>query len=272
MQSIWLVNGLPQRVDPADRGLAYGDGLFETMAAKDARIRWLDQHLQRLESGCRQLLMPSPDTAALSAEIAAALPTSGRAVVKLILTRGSGARGYRPPQTPVTTRILGIGAWPDYPASNYTAGISLGVCGLRLGDSCVAGLKHLCRLEQVLAQQELAGLGVEEGVLLDVRGHAVGGTMTNLFAVKDETLLTPKLDRCGVRGVMRRIVLETAIDAGLKAMETELDLNALEQADELFVTNALVGVWPVNRLQARTFSVGSKTRTLQRLLGYGPDA
>lgn len=264
----WLVNGREQRVDPDDRGLAYGDGLFETMAARDGELRWLEHHLERLREGCERLRIPLSDPSSLAAEIRAAVPSRGAAVAKLMLTRGSGARGYRPPEPCFPTRILGIVAWPKHPEANYTAGISLGLCTLRLADSPLAGLKHLCRLEQVLAQQELAGRSLTEGLLRDVRGNVVGGTMSNLFLIKDGRLATPKLDRCGVRGVMRKIVLEAASELALHPVETDLDLAAVQEADEIFVTNAVFGIWPVREFGGAAFPVGPQTRALQRLLGY----
>jgi 4-amino-4-deoxychorismate lyase len=268
----WLVNGRDQLLDPSDRGLAYGDGLFETMAANRGRIRWLDLHLERLADGCRRLRIPPLDEGELRAEIEGRLPSDERAVVKLIVTRGSGARGYRPPARPRPTRILGIGAWPDYPASHYTEGIVIRTCTLRLSESPpLAGLKHLCRLEQVLAQAEVEANGADEGLLLDVRGRVVGGTSSNVFAVRSQRLYTPRIDRSGVRGVMRRAVLEACAREGIDAAEIDLEPEALRAADEIFVTNALVGLWPVAALDDLRLEPGQLTRRLQRSLGY-PDA
>ena len=164
MKALWLVNGRETGVDPADRGLAYGDGLFETMASVDGRIRWLDYHFERLERGCRRLAIEAPDRALVEGEIGAHCPRSGRAIVKLIVTRGPGERGYRPPDAPKTTRILGFLTWPEYPTANYTRGIRMQVCALRLGVSpALADLKHLCRLEQVLAHVELRGATWSKG-------------------------------------------------------------------------------------------------------------
>jgi 4-amino-4-deoxychorismate lyase len=264
----WLVNGRKRQVDPSDRGLAYGDGVFETMAAHDGVLRWLEQHLTRLARGCEQLGIPMPDRHALAAEVVAAVPARGSRVVKLMITRGSGARGYRPPEPCVPTRILGIGAWPDYPEANYTHGIRLGLSTIRLADSPLAGLKHLCRLEQVLAQQELAGLGLIEGLLRDARDRVVSGSMSNLFLVRDQRLVTPQLDRCGVRGVMRDIVLAAARDSGLAAEEQPVELADVHAADELFVTNSVLGIWPVREFLDTRVAVGPITQALQRQLGY----
>jgi 4-amino-4-deoxychorismate lyase len=256
-------------LDPADRGLAYGDGLFETMAASDGVIRWFDLHLDRLEEGCRRLEIPAPSRSLLAHEIGAHCPKDGRAVVKLIVTRGPGARGYLPPEPANPTRVLAISPWPDYPDSNYRIGISARVCQLRLGESpSLAGIKHLCRLEQVLAQLELRGYAVQQGLLLDMSGHVVGGTSSNLFAVCDGELITPALARCGIKGVMRRAVLELARTLGIRAAERDLALADVLAADELFVTNALFGIWPVTEIDGRRFGVGPTTRRLMSQLGY----
>lgn len=269
--TVWLVNGREGKVDPADRGLAYGDGLFETMAADAGRIRWLDYHLERLVDGCARLSIPPPDPAALRAEIAAHLP-EGRAVVKLIVTRGPGERGYRPPATPAPTRIVSISSWSACPASHYTRGVRVRTLALRLGENpALAGMKHLCRLEQVLARIELERLDADEGLLLDASGYVVSATMANVFAVADGRLLTPALTRCGVKGVMRRIVLETAKAEGIEVEEGDLRPATFEGADEMFVTNAVFGIWPVRELDGRVLAPGEIAQRLMRRLGYGTD-
>jgi len=269
VKTLWLVNGQPTGVDPADRGLAYGDGLFETMAAHDGRIRWLDFHFDRLEEGCRRLEIPSLPRSLLEQEIAAHCPQEGRAVVKLIVTRGSGGRGYPPPEPANPTRVLAISSWPEYPEPYYRHGISVRVCKLRLGENpALAGIKHLCRLEQVLAQLELRGHEVQQGLLLDMSDKVVGGTHSNLFAVNGSELATPTLIRSGIKGVMRRAVLETAPSLGIRTAERDLTLGQILEADELFMTNALFGVWPIAAIDSQRFAVGPTTRRLMAHFGY----
>jgi 4-amino-4-deoxychorismate lyase len=270
VNTLWLVNGQPTGVDPADRGLAFGDGLFETMAVKDGQVRWLALHLDRLEHGCRRLAIPAPARGTLEHELRTHCPRAGRAVAKLIVTRGAGPRGYAAPEPTVPTRVLGISAWPDFPVARYRDGIAVGVCELKLGENpALAGLKHLSRLEQVLAQLELKGRAVDQGLLLDTSGNVVGGTSSNLFAVFGAELVTPALLRCGIKGVMRRAVLEAAATLGLRAAERDLTLAQISRADELFMTNALIGVWPVATLDAQRFAVGPVTKRLMAHLEYG---
>jgi 4-amino-4-deoxychorismate lyase len=269
----WLVNGEATAVDPADRGLAYGDGLFETMAADGGEIRWLAYHLQRLAAGCAVLGFPAPAPALIRGDIERLVPQSGACVVKLIVTRGVGVRGYRPPAVPRPTRLLGVGPRPDAPPECYTQGIAVQTCRLRLGENpALAGLKHLNRLEQVLAQMELAGSGVDEGLLLDCSGFVVGGTTCNLFAVVGGEIVTPSIERCGVRGVMRRAVIESCAALGRPVRVTDMPLAACYDAEELFVTNAVFGIRPVRRLDSCVFGVGETTRQLQSRLGYASSA
>jgi 4-amino-4-deoxychorismate lyase len=270
VNTLWLVNGQTTGVDPADRGLAYGDGLFETMAAIDGHVRWLDLHFDRLEEGCRRLEIAAPSRSLLADEITAHCPRIGRAVVKLIVTRGSGARGYMPPEPASPTRILTISSWPNHPDSYYRDGISVRLCRMRLGENpALAGIKHLCRLEHVLAQLELRGHDVQQGVLLDATGYVVGGTSSNVFAVSGSELSTPSLVRCGIKGVMRRAVLETARNLGMRAGERDLSPAELLGADELFVTNALFGIWPVTDFDGQRLVIGPTTKRLMTELGYG---
>ena len=273
METLWLVNGQRTGVDPADRGLAYGDGLFETMAAHDGRIRWLDLHFDRLEDGCRRLQIQPPERRVLADEIATHCPRVGRAAVKLIVTRGPGARGYAPPAAPTPTRILSIGAWPKYPSSHFANGIRVRVCRLRLAvNTALAGMKHLNRLEHVLAHLELRGTDAEQGLLLDTSEHVVGGTSGNVFAVYQGRLFTPAIERAGIKGVMRRVVLTAAAELEISAAERDLTLAEIANADELFMTNALFGIWPVASFDNRTLARGPVTRRLMQHLGVGPDA
>lgn len=269
MKSNWTVNGRKAGLDPTDRGLAYGDGLFETMAASEGVIRWLDQHLQRMFEGCRQLAIPCPEPSTVRRWVAAQIPQRDRAVLKLIVTRGSGARGYRPPIGISPTVIVGTAPWPDVPSSHYTDGIKMITCETRLGENPkLAGMKHLCRLEQVMAQLELADSGADEGLLLSTNDRIISATASNIFAIYGSTLRTPRLDRCGVRGVMRKLVLESCANVGLTVEEADMDIEAVQHADELFVTNAILGVRPVRKLDAWSFAVGPNTRLISEQVGY----
>ena len=245
-----LVDGIPaDTIAVADRGLHYGDGLFETLAVVDGNPCLWERHLSRLRDGCARLAFPPPDEGRLATEARGLTHGVERGVLKLILPRGEGGRGYRPPCPARPRRILRLGPWPDYPASWQSAGIRVRYCRTRLGHQpLLAGLKHLNRLEQVLARSEWNDPDIAEGLMLDLDGGVVEGTQSNLFALLDGRLVTPPLARCGVAGVVRALVLERAPALGLPVVEERLEPARLETADALFLTSSLIGLWPVRQL------------------------
>ena len=250
-----LIDGAPgDEISVADRGLQYGDGLFETIAVVAGRPCLWDRHLARLRAGCERLAMPLPDTDRLADEAASLSRGQERAVLKLIVTRGEGGRGYRAPKPARPCRILQLGPWPEYPEAWQSQGVRVRYCKMRLGHQpLLAGLKHLNRLEQVLARAEWDDPAVAEGLMLDLDGRVVEGTQTNLFAVTDGRLLTPPLDRCGVAGVVRHLVHDKASQLGMPVAEEALDPTRLAAADALFLTSSLAGLWPVRELDGRSY-------------------
>lgn len=263
----WIDGRPGDRVAVLDRGLHYGDGLFETLPVRDGRIPLLEDHLERLAEGCRRLGIASPDPALLRQELHAAAKSRSQAVLKLMLTRGSGGRGYRSPNPATPVRVLLRYPWPDHPEAWSREGIHLRVCSTRLGHNPVlAGLKHLNRLEQVLARAEWGeGSTVQEGLMLDEDGLVVEGTMTNVFAAPEEgRLLTPDLGKCGVAGVMRRHLIQCAEAEGVRVEQRHVPLAQFLEHRELFVCNSIVGVWPVLRVAERDCVPGPMTRRAQR--------
>jgi 4-amino-4-deoxychorismate lyase len=263
-----LVNGETlDCLSSLDRGLMFGDGVFETLAVTGGEPRFWLRHLERLAEGCRRLGLPLPDASLLRDEAAALLTGSDACVLKIIVTRGAGGRGYRPPGTARPTRILQLHPWPDLPQECAENGVRVRLCAMRLGSNpALAGIKHLNRLEQVLARQEWDDPDIREGLMLDGGGCVIEGTMSNLFVVRGGKLATPALGRCGVAGIMRTVVMELAGGTGLDVSVGELQLADVEQADELFLTNSLIGVWPISGLGDRTWPVGRVTRQLQERL------
>jgi len=248
-----LINGRSETsVSALDRGLQYGDGLFETLAVAVGRPALWERHLQRLESGCRRLAIPPPSRELLFAEAASVIDARQRGVLKILVSRGVGGRGYRPPAPAESTRIVSFHPWPDYPQQWWLEGIRMRVCNTRLGESpALTGIKHLGRLEQVLARAEWDDPEIAEGLMLDITNRPVEGTMSNLFVWRDGNLITP--GRCGVAGVMRGLVMETAREQGIPVQLRDLELDDLEQAEALFMTNSLIGIWPVRELEGRRF-------------------
>jgi 4-amino-4-deoxychorismate lyase len=229
-------------VDARDRGLQYGDGVFETMRVRRHTIRLLDYHMERLELGCRRLSLPLLPLRGLRRELARFAERRAEAVLKLIVTRGIGARGYRPSGRERGTRLILLHPL-SRTARSDPAPAQIRVCRMRLGfNRTLAGMKTLNRLESVLARAEWSDARIWEGLLRDTEDNFVCGTMSNVFARRGSVLMTPLLDRCGVAGVMRRWVLDQASGLGLRARECRLSSRDLAQAEEVFMTNAVVGV------------------------------
>jgi 4-amino-4-deoxychorismate lyase len=248
-----LINGEPrEHIAATDRGLHYGDGVFETLAVRNGRPQLWHAHIERLLDGCSRLRIPQQDISLLSDEVAQVCEGQQQAVVKLIVTRGSGGRGYRFPDSPHPLRLVMRYPWPGYAIPDE--GIRLRLCQTPVScNPVLAGIKHLNRLEQVLARGEWSDEAIQEGVMLDSDGYVVEGTMSNLFGVRDGVLLTPDLGRCGVAGVMRRQVLALAKEQGIRCEQVRLRADELTAVDELFVTNSLIGIWPVARLEQTSY-------------------
>ena len=268
MSSTILVNGEPTScVDVRDRGFQYGDGVFTSLPVRQSRPVLLGRHLARLQCDCQRLSIPFPGRELLAREALGLARAGSNGVLKIQITRGPGGRGYRPPAPASPTRVLGLHPSPEYPPELWTEGVQVRFCRTRLSHNPgLAGIKHSNRLEQILARAEWDSDEIQEGLMLDQEGHVTEGTMTNLFLAKSGRVATPKLDSCGVAGVVRALILEAAAEFGLAIEETRLRPEAIYQADELFLTNSVIGVWPVRRLEDRSFPVGSVTREVSRWL------
>lgn len=260
------VDGQPADVlSLKDRGLAYGDGLFETIAVRAGVPVLLERHLQRLEQGCQRLAL-HVDWVALSAELDAYAQGLGQGVLKLIVTRGDGLRGYAAVPSAPARRILQGNPPAAYPAAHAEQGISLFPCATRLSEQpLLAGLKHLNRLEQVLARAEWSGAEYAEGLMRNTSGRVIEGVFSNLFLVCNGVLMTPDLSRCGVAGVMRAELLFQAESQGIVTQIADIGLKQLHLADEVFVCNSVYGVWPVRACGSARWSAGPLTRKLQTL-------
>lgn len=264
-----LINGQPGvGIDALDRGLQYGDGLFETLAVKQGRPQLWDRHMTRLLEGCRRLRLPAADPPLLRAEADRLCAGAARAVLKIVLTRGPGARGYRIEGDADGTRILTLSAAPDYPLRHYRDGVAVRLCATRLGcNPLLAGIKHLNRLEQVLARAEWDDADIAEGLMCDARGQVIEGIMSNLFIVRDGVLVTPWLGECGVAGVMQGTILAWARECGLRVAEQPLGPADIREADEAFLCNSLIGVWPVRRFEQAALRPGPVTARVLAAVG-----
>jgi 4-amino-4-deoxychorismate lyase len=262
-----LVNGVEcndhaHAIAANDRGLNYGDGLFETVLMKNGTACLIDAHLERLKHGCERLGIQFPGNESLLADLSR-FDSMPDGVMKIIVTRGAGGRGYRPLRDAAPTRVV---SWHEMPLAGATE-IRARWCAMRLArNPLLAGIKHLNRLEQVLAQREWDDPQIHEGFMLDSEGELICGTTTNIFVVRSGTLVTSDLRYSGVRGVMRGAVMQKASRLGVPVSEEPLWPHDLETATEVFVTNAVRGVRAVVELDTLSWSRGPITRSLSRAL------
>lgn len=247
---IWINGKQGAGIDCRDRGLQYGDGVFETMRVRHGAVRLLEYHLDRLYSGCARLGIEAPAPRVLRRELKGVAARRTAGVLKLIVTRGTGSRGYRPKGTERCTRILSLHALPRTALENLRKPVRVRVCGTSISSNpLLAGIKTLNRLESVMARMEWSDHRIWEGLMRDVDGNIVCGTMSNLFLVRGSRLLTPLLDRGGVAGVMRRWILESAGALELRAVQGRVRWTDLVRAEEVFMSNAVVGVVSVGSVE-----------------------
>jgi 4-amino-4-deoxychorismate lyase len=268
-----LIDGVAEHLVPVlDRGLHYGDGVFETLGVRDGALRFEALHRQRLQEGCRRLAL-AVDVDAAFAELRELARDQQRCLLKLLVTRGDAvARGYAPTGSERPRRVSLRYDWPAERGNPALDGVRVATARTRLGESAqLAGIKHLCRLEQVLARLEIANSGEDEALMANGARRLISGTMSNVFLVTHFEILTPRVDRCGVSGVMREVLIREAGKAGLKLRETDVELAELTRASEIFLTNVRIGVWPVREVDGRRLQPGPVTRRLQGLL-EGVDA
>ncbi|MCK4493041.1 MAG: aminodeoxychorismate lyase [Methylococcales bacterium] len=263
-----LVNGTPQtQLDISDRGLQYGDGLFETIEVLHGHLVFLEQHLQRLALGCQHLLLPPLASKTIKQEALSIVKGVSKGVLKIIITRGSGGRGYQQPSSIKATRIIALHPYPDYPDYFQQDGITAQFCQQRLSHNpSLAGIKHLNRLEQVLARAEWKNDTVQEGIMLDYEGNVIEGTMSNIFFVRNHKLYTPSLTQAGIAGIMRDFIRKEAQKIGLTTEEGLFSPEDLLQADELFISNSIIGIWFIKTLEKRIFTQNTLTHQLQHQL------
>ena len=250
-------------IAPSDRGVAYGDGLFETMRAHRGDVPWWNAHWTRLKMGARRLRIPLPDEGRVRYEFAQFL-SGADAVLKLIVTRGSDGRGYAPADIVTPTWIVST---HPIPAGAPDEGVSLRWCETRLAvQPMLAGIKHCNRLEQVLARAEwndpaAPDRDAAEGLMLSTEGAVVCATAANLFVLRNDRWWTPPVDRCGVAGVCRAWALRE-----LDATELRLDVTDIEQADAVFLCNAVRGILPVAKLGEREWTPHPRVKAARERL------
>lgn len=262
-----MVNGqLGTTVSCSDRGFQYGDGVFTSTLLKEGVAILLGRHLERLARDCDRLLIPFPGVA-VAEDVRKIVGLCRHGVLKIQVTRGSGGRGYRPPEDPHPTRVLGVYPTPHYDSRMGGAGVVVRICRQRLSSSpALAGVKHMNRLEQILARSEWDDPDIFEGLMMNRDGDLIEGTMSNVFVVRGGTLITPKLDQCGVAGVMRGLVLDVAAASDVDVRQQSIGWQDLIAADEIVLTNSVMGVIPVRQVESHRVPLGPVAQALRSLV------
>ncbi len=270
--STWFQNGQAVDATPLDsRALQYGDGLFETIAIRDSKPRLWTLHVERLLSGCGRLGIKAPDADVLIEQLAHALQSSTvdtqYALAKIIVSAGSGHRGYRRSEDGSSDSLIGIFEAAPPHADFLRHGVVTRLCETIIAvQPALAGIKSLNRLEQVLARKEWQDPDVFEGLMCDTDGQLICGTMSNVFVIHGGSVSTPALDRCGVAGVMRRHVIDTLSGNGLAVAVCDISWDQFLSADEVFLSNSQFGVLPVRTCDEQQWQVGTLSTNILSLM------
>ncbi|MBU2024982.1 MAG: aminodeoxychorismate lyase [Gammaproteobacteria bacterium] len=264
----WFVNyRLDNSVSVADRGLAYGDGVFETILVFPKQFLQINYHLSRLYRGLSKLAMPfsleqkSSLHDFLHSDV---LPLiREESVVKIIVSRGVGGRGYLAPENCIHSIIIGILPAPNYQA-HREKGVSLSISPIPISSNrFLAGIKHLNRLENVIAKQFMTGSDFE-AIMMNGNQELIECIQSNLFWCKQGILYTPSLEQSGVQGTYRKAIIQNQCNYTVQV--GRFWLSDLMSADEVFITNSLMGIVPVICVTGVSFPIGVHTRKLQILM------
>ncbi len=261
------INGAPSAVvDTQDRGLRYGDGVFETLAIVDGKAQLWSQHFERLQRGCERLGIPTPVESQLHSDYQALrLPQAG--VLRITLTRGTGGQGYAPPISAQPTRIVQVLPAPQRPPHWWDEGVDVRDCQTQLArQPLLAGVKHLNRLEQVIARSEWDDPTIAEGLLCDTDGALIEATAANLIITQPSGWIIPEQPDSGVSGVMQAWIAEWAIEHGIHVEHERFARTSLGPEHGLILCNSLIGAWPVRRLNQIEHPIRPAVRDLQRAI------
>lgn len=271
----YLINGsFDQTISAFDRGFMYGDGVFRTMQVCNGMpVNW-PLHYQKLVADCAAIGIVCPSPELLMSDFQQLISIDDLLenkveVVKVVVTRGISARGYAPPAVTVPTRALIKTAMPHYAALNYEQGVHLHICEMQLATQAkLAGIKHLNRLENVLARMEWRDEAIFDGLLTDQQGNVIECTMSNVFARFGNQFITPELSQCGVAGITRQRILALSNTLALDIKTATLKLDQLLQADEVIICNSLYGAFQVSTIGKTTWIQQKLAATIRKALGY----
>lgn len=259
-----LVNGIEGgAVDARDRGFTYGDGVFRTLRLRGGKTLLWRRQFSKLNADCAMLGIHCPAATVLEGDLAAVAARNADGVVRITVTRGIARRGYAIPEDTEVTRVV---SWSEAPVAPECGirGVTVRWCRLRLAiQPALAGIKHLNRMENVLARTEWHDPRIAEGLLRDTEGQVIGGTMSNLFLLRDGLLMTPALSGSGVAGVTREVIIERAQAEGMPVRIAAISPQEVGAADAVFLVNSVIGVWPVAILDELAWGTSAWTGRLR---------
>ncbi|MDH5517754.1 MAG: aminodeoxychorismate lyase [Gammaproteobacteria bacterium] len=260
-----LVNGIAtELLSVYDRAVNYGDGVFETIAVSGRQLHYWQAHFQRLTQGCQRLSITAPAETALLADIAKLSFPDAPSVLKIVLTRGQGRRGYATTGDEQPAVILSLSNWPEFVSSYQQQGIHLRLCQHRLIiNPVLAGIKHLNRLDQVMARNEWHNEQIQEGLMLDQHGYLLEGISTNLFVMMDNQWFTAAASECAVAGIMRNAIISISARIGIPIEERKIHQSELSSVQQMMVCNSIWGLVPVISCDQYRFQTGDICSRLQ---------
>lgn len=261
MQTIIAANETSS-ISTHDRGLNYGDGFFTTAMVTDGQVEHWAYHRTRLIECAQRLAFPALEFTALESHITQQVASQAQAVVKIVVTRGEGGRGYAPPSECNLNIIVSVLAYPDHYNSLTDSGISLAISPIKLAvQPHLAGLKTLNRLEQVLIKNALQTQHSDDALVLDYNNNVIETSAANIFAIKNNKVFSPRLDECGIKGVF----LQSLCDKLTVEFKT-VSVDDLTQADAIFVCNSLMKIVPVKSIGEHCFDIAHSQSLLNELL------
>jgi 4-amino-4-deoxychorismate lyase len=267
MTQVWVNGVSAKEIDPLDRGLAYGDGLFATMRIAKGEVRFLAEHFAKLTQGAKRLGFTWAASQALTEQLTKLALTQGDACVKLLLSRGVGGRGYGAPNPCLVNEVVSLSGLPPHYSLWQREGVSLSLSDIKLANQPrLAGIKHLNRLEQVLIKSVELPKGFDDWLVLDNESYVIESSMANLFFINNHTVSTPVISHCGVAGMMREQLIYALMDLGYNLDIKHIHYNDLAQFDHCFMTNSLLGLVDINRIDTLSYSRSSFSDTLRQVL------
>ncbi|MGL4939592.1 aminodeoxychorismate lyase [Shewanella sp.] len=264
---IWVNGSVQATIAAADRGLAYGDGLFATMRTNADGILWFETHQARVNDGAARLGFDWQMGTALCQQLTDLAKQYPHHCIKLLITRGVGGRGYAPPCHSTVTEVVSVHPIPAHYAQWQQRGVALQTSTVLLGHQpLLAGIKHLNRLEQVLIRSQPLAADVDDWLVLDCNGKVIESSMANLFFIKDRCVFTPSLAECGVSGVMREQVIRSLLEHDYSVDCVSFGAEALGDFDSAFMTNSLLGIVDVIAIDALKYTPSPITAHLRQIL------